>query len=86
MTSDLSRVESVAIAVAREVVNAVEGGVIGAEPFRALTPFRGKRIDFNVVLRIQKFEAQFFIKHEFIKRLRNALPGEDIEISVPIGQ
>jgi len=82
--SDLAKVESVTIAVAQEVLNEIEGGVNEFTPFTRYTGFSESGINFNVIMRVQKFDAQFPIKHEFIKRIHVRFLQEKIEIPFPV--
>lgn len=82
--SDLEKVESVTIGVAREVMAQVKGGVPGFDPFIRYKKFDDSSIGFSVILRAKEFTDQYFIKHEFIKRLQKRYRAEGIEIPFPI--
>ena len=82
--SDLEKVESVSLEVAREVMEEVAGGVPGFEPSVRYKKFDDSRIGFSVNLRIREFTNQYLIRHEFIKRLHKRYRAEGIEIPVPI--
>lgn len=82
--SDLEKVESVTLEVAREVMEAVAGGVPGYEPSVRYKKFDDSRIGFSVNLRIREFTNQYLIRHELIKRLHKRYRAEGIEIPVPI--
>jgi small-conductance mechanosensitive channel len=82
--SDLERVESITLEVAREVMEAVAGGVPGFEPSVRYKKFDDSRIGFSVNLRIREFTNQYLIRHEFIKRLHKRYRAEGIDIPVPI--
>jgi small-conductance mechanosensitive channel len=78
--SNLEQVEEVTLAVAREVMQTVPGGVPDFEPFIRYQDFEDFRINFIVFLRAKEFLDQRLVKHEFIKRLHNRYREEDIEI------
>lgn len=81
---DLEQIERVTIAVAKEVMLEVEGGVPENEPFIRYNAFDEFTINFTVILRGQEFVNQYLIKHEFIKRLHRRYREERIEIPFPI--
>jgi small-conductance mechanosensitive channel len=82
--SDLSRVEAVTIAVAKEVMADVPGGVATFEPFIRYNAFSDSSITFTVILRGREFADQHLIRHEFIKRLHRRFQAERIEIPFPV--
>lgn len=82
--SDLELVERVTIEVAKEVMNEVEGGVEGFEPFTRYHTFGDSSINFSVIMRAKEFVNQYLIKHEFVKRLHRRYKTEGIEIPFPI--
>lgn len=82
--SDLDQVEKVTVAVAKEVLQTVEGGMKDFEPFIRYNDFGDSSIKLSVILRINDPVAQYMIKHEFIKRLRKRYHKEKIEIPFPI--
>lgn len=78
--SNLEQVEQVTLAVAKEVMEAVPGGVPGFEPYIRYQDFEEFRINFIVFLRVKEFFDQRLVKHEFIKRLHSRYQAEEIEI------
>lgn len=82
--SDLERVEHVAVAVGREVLNEVAGGVREFEPFIRYHTFADSSVNFTVILRAAEFVDQYLIKHEFIKRLHARFEREGIVIPFPM--
>jgi small-conductance mechanosensitive channel len=82
--SDLTRVEETTVAVAREVMREVPGGVPGFEPFIRYNAFADSSINFTVILRGREFVDQYLIRHEFIKRLHVRYREQGIEIPFPI--
>ncbi|MFH1335369.1 MAG: mechanosensitive ion channel family protein [Candidatus Zixiibacteriota bacterium] len=82
--SDLKKVEEVTIQVGREVMQQVQGGVPGFEPFIRYHTFGDSSINFTVILRAQEYTDQYLIKHEFVKRLHQRYQKEGIEIPFPI--
>lgn len=82
--SDLQKVEKVTMEVGKEVMQDVEGGVPGFEPFIRYHTFDDSSINFTVILRTQEYVGQYLIKHEFIKRLHERYNKEGIVIPFPI--
>jgi len=82
--SDLEHVERVTKEVASDVLRDVEGGVPAFEPLVRYNAFADSSINFNVILRGQRFTDQFLLKHEFIKRLHARYDKEGINIPFPI--
>jgi len=81
--SDLEFVERVTLAVAHEVLAAVEGGIAPSEPFIRFTAFGGSSIDFTVYLHCAEYADNYLVKHEFIKRLHRRYNAEGIDIPFP---
>jgi len=81
--SDLDRVEKVVVEVGREVMTEVEGGVPDHRPLVRFHTFGEHSIDFTVILRVREYDAQFLVKHEFIKRLHARFRNEGIQIPLP---
>jgi small-conductance mechanosensitive channel len=81
-TSDLDRVERIAIEVARDVMQTVQGGVPRFEPLVRFHTFGDPGIGFSVMLRAQEFVDQYLIKHEFVKRLHKRFLAEGIIIPI----
>ncbi len=82
--SDLEKVERVTKEVAKEVLEEVEGGVKGFEPFVRYQTFGDFSIKFIVILRAKEYANQYLIIHEFVKRLHRRYRSEGIEIPFPI--
>lgn len=82
--SDLEKVEKVTIAVGKETLKEVQGGVAEFEPFIRYHTFNDFSIDFTVILRCKEFVDNYLIKHEFIKRLHKRYAQEGIVIPYPI--
>jgi small-conductance mechanosensitive channel len=82
--SDLEQVEKVTIAVAKEVMQEVPGGIPENEPFIRYHTFDNSSINLTIILRGQQFVDQYLIKHEFVKRLHRRYRQEGIEIPFPI--
>lgn len=81
---DLAQVEAVTIAVGKEVMADVPGGVASFEPFIRYNAFSDSSITFTVILRGREVVDQHLIRHEFIKRLHRRFQAEGIEIPFPI--
>ena len=82
--SDLQTVEDVTMAVGREVMREVPGGVPEFAPFIRYNAFAESSITFTVILRGKEVVDQYLIRHEFIKRLHARYRAEGIEIPFPI--
>jgi small-conductance mechanosensitive channel len=78
--SDLTRVESVTIEVARAVMEQVAGGIAGFEPFLRFNGFSKPGIAFTVVMRGREIVDQHLLQHEFIKRLQQRFRSEQIHL------
>lgn len=82
--SDLDKVETMTIEVAKEILRTVPGGVSTFEPFIRYHTFAESSINFTVVLRADEFAGSYLLKHEFIKRLRARYKKEGITIPFPM--
>jgi small-conductance mechanosensitive channel len=82
--SDLQKVEKVTCEVAKEVLQAVPGGVPGFDPFIRYHTFGDSSIKFSVIMRAREFVDNFLIKHEFIKKVQARYQQEGITIPFPI--
>jgi small-conductance mechanosensitive channel len=81
--SDLERVESVTLDVARQVLADVDGTVDGFEPFMRYQGFGDSSIGLKVFMRVREYEARYVLVHEFVKRLHARYEQEGIEIPFP---
>ncbi|OGR56685.1 MAG: hypothetical protein A3I11_02895 [Elusimicrobia bacterium RIFCSPLOWO2_02_FULL_39_32] len=81
--SDLKKVESVTIEVAKEVLKTVQGGVAAFEPFIRYHTFGDSSINFSVILRVKEFTDRYLISHEFVKKLQVRYKEEGITIPFP---
>jgi small-conductance mechanosensitive channel len=77
-SSDLEKAERLALEVAREVQKTVEGADPSFEPFVRYNAFTEFGITLNITLRVLNPDSQFFIRHEFIKRLKKTYEREGI--------
>ncbi|MFQ6615557.1 MAG: mechanosensitive ion channel family protein [Fidelibacterota bacterium] len=82
--SDLDRVEEVALEVARDVMNTVQGGVPDSEPRMRFRSFGDSSINFRVSLWATDYQGRMRVKHEFIKRIHRRFKEEGITIPYPI--
>lgn len=81
--SDLDKVESVTNEVARSIMEEIDGGIPGFEPFIRYKKFDESSINFVVIVRLREFADKGFIRHELIKRLQKRYKKEGIEIPFP---
>ena len=82
--SDLNHVEAVALEVAKQVLEEVDGGVPGEDPIVRYHTFGDSSVNFDVRMMVREFESQGPVRHEFIKRLHSRFADEGIEIPFPI--
>ncbi len=82
--SDLQKVEKVALIVAKEIQQTIEGAVKDFEPTFRYREFGDSNINFITVLRASEPLSRFTIRNEFIKALKKRFDEENIEISWPI--
>lgn len=82
--SDLEKVERITCAVAKDILQAIPGGIPGFDPFIRYHTFADSSINFSVILRAREFVDNFLIKHEFIKKLHARYKEEGITIPFPI--
>ncbi|HWR30090.1 MAG TPA: hypothetical protein VN631_09690, partial [Negativicutes bacterium] len=71
-------------AVAKEVLQEIDGGVSSFEPFIRYVSFAESSINFNAILRVKTVSDQHLIRHEFIMRLHARYRQEGIIIPFPI--
>jgi len=81
--SDLAVVERVTLQVARDVLQEVQGGVVGHDPLIRYTGLGDHAIQFNAVLRVKEWGDQALVRHEFLRRILLAYRAENIEIPYP---
>jgi small-conductance mechanosensitive channel len=82
--SDLEQVERVVSEVARESAEACGSSSEQANPVMRFQNFGDSSIDFFVRIRVDRYEMQYKLRHEFIKRLHVRFNEEGIEIPFPI--
>ncbi|NJL05890.1 MAG: mechanosensitive ion channel family protein [Chloroflexaceae bacterium] len=82
--SDLEYVEQVTIDVGREVMQQVAGGVSDFTPLVRYTGVQDYTVTYNVILRVQDFNSQFPVRHEFIKRLLHRYAQVGITPAFPV--
>lgn len=82
--SDLDKVESVAVDVAKNIQKKVPGAVKSHEPALRFNKFADSNIEFTIGLRAQTYEDKFLMTHELIKALKRAFDKSHIEISHPV--
>lgn len=79
-SSNLEFVEKVTLDVATSIQQTLEGAVKEHEPTLNFKEFGPSGIHFSVALRAKDFNAQFHLKHHFIKRLHEEYSKNNIEI------
>ena len=83
-SSDLAHVESVALAVAREVVEEIDEAVKTFEPWFGYEEFGESNINFWVWVQAKDRIGSFRMKSELIKRLHARFNQEGITINYPV--
>jgi small-conductance mechanosensitive channel len=78
--SDAAAVEALAVGVAREVQQTVDGAVRGFEPTVRFGGFGDVGLRGTVLLRARTPPDQGLVKHVFVTRLLGSLKGQGIEI------
>ncbi len=81
--SDLVKVEKISIEVAKEVQNRIAGGKKDFEPIVRFHTLGDSNINFRVILSVTDFQAQYLLKHEFLKAMIQRFKEENIEIAYP---
>jgi small-conductance mechanosensitive channel len=81
--TDLERVEKISIEVAREIMQALPGGLPDYQPAVRFNTLGEYSIKFSVVMRCRDYTDQFLIRHEFIKRLMKRFDAERIAVPYP---
>jgi small-conductance mechanosensitive channel len=82
--SDLARVEQVTLEEAGRIMQQINGDTPTNAPHIRYNTFADFSINFDVFLRAAKYDHQFVLKHEFIKRLHQRYDDEGIVIPFPI--
>lgn len=80
--ADLAQVEQIGLAVGRSVMREVPGGVPDADVAVRFQAFSDIGIRCLIAVRAQKFEDQFLIRHEVVKRLHAALKDAGIGLAI----
>ncbi|MBI5391520.1 mechanosensitive ion channel family protein [Candidatus Woesearchaeota archaeon] len=82
--SDLEKVEKVTLAVAKEVMQKVPGGVQNFQSTLRFHTFADSSIQFTLTVQAKSFDACTLVQHELIKRLHLRYRKEKIDIPFPI--
>lgn len=80
---DLERVERITLEIATVIMQEANGGVGDFEPAVRFHSFGDFSVDFNVMLCVRQFSAQYYVRHEFIKRLQKRFIAESIALPEP---
>jgi small-conductance mechanosensitive channel len=78
--ADLNKVEQIAIEVARDVMQTVQGGVAGFKPSVYFQSATIGQVAFSVFMRVSAGSAFDPVRHEFIKRFTARCASEGIKI------
>ena len=83
--SDLERVEEVTLEVARSVMEDFDlGGESWPDPILRYRSFGDSAVTFLLRVRIDRYDTQFGVRHELIKKIHARYREEGIEIPFPI--
>lgn len=82
--TDLDQIEAIALDIAHEVMNEVDGGVPNSDPWIRFKEFGYFAITMTVYLRIREYFDHLIVRHEFIKRLHKRFREDNIEMPFPI--
>lgn len=81
--SDLEHVERVTVAVAAATQRETEGAVFDWEPLVRFYEFGASAVNLIVVLRVERYDMRYPVRHAFIKRLHAMYADENIEVPYP---
>jgi small-conductance mechanosensitive channel len=81
--SDLERVETVTLDVARALQTTHAAAVPGYSPVMRYTALAESAVTFNVFVRARNYDVSFVLKHDFIKALHARYRQEKVEIPFP---
>jgi small-conductance mechanosensitive channel len=81
--SDLAAVERITLSVAQEVMRAAPEGVPDFQPAVRYSGFGDSSVNLTVLLRAREFDAQYGLRHVFIKRLHERFRRDGVEIPFP---
>lgn len=83
-SSDLEKVEQVAIEVAKDVSTEFGGPGSLTEPVLRYQEFGESSVNFSIRLQVANFQRQYRVRHEFVKALHERFREEGITIPFPI--
>lgn len=81
--SDLDAVERISLEVAAAVMLEANGGVCDFKPSVRFHSFGDFSVEFHVRLCASQFSAQYYVRHEFMKRLQKRFIAENIALPEP---
>lgn len=81
--NDLDKVEKITLEAAVTTMQEVNGGVEDYQPSVRFHSFGEYSVDFNVMLCAREFQAQYYIRHEFMKLLQKKFIAEHISLPEP---
>lgn len=82
--SDLERVEEVALATARDVIDSSDDANKDFEPILRYFEFGDSNVGFNLIFQARDRAGMFAVQHEIIKRIHARFKEEGIEINYPV--
>lgn len=82
--SDLDKVEKIILEVAEAVTGGIPDSGCRQCPAVRFHSFGDNSVELNILLCARQFSAQYYIRHEFIKRLQRRFIAEAIEIPEPM--
>jgi small-conductance mechanosensitive channel len=83
-TADLSRVESIALEVADQVVDEINAPTEMPVSMVRYFQFGDSAVSFNIILPVQEFVDQYLVRHRLIMRLHARFQAEGIPFPYPV--
>lgn len=82
--SDLEFVERITLETAKACETNTLGGISNFIPLVRFHTFADSSIGFRVIIRVDSYQNQAYLRHEFIKQLHKSFKEHNIEIPFPI--
>jgi len=83
-SSDLEKVEKIAVKVGKQIQKKVEGAKSDWVPLVRYNGFGDSNINFGVILKAEEVLQKYVITHEYIKALKKEFDKEKVMISWPV--
>lgn len=83
-SSNLQQVEELTLSTAMTFVEQTEGCSKGDMPLFRFTEFNERGVLFNLIITVDEYNLQHYLRSELIKRLHNCFKEHNISISYPV--